>query len=103
LLLRILGKCAESVIILPIWLYRMVISPLTGANCRFEPSCSRYAIEAIRLHGPLKGGYLATIRIMRCHPFGNSGFDPVPARDIPAEKDTADIALKTQERERDEK
>ena len=77
-------KTLRNIIVLPILLYRWALSPLFGANCRFTPSCSEYAIEAIRLHGALKGGYLAANRIMRCHPFGDGGHDPVPARAAPA-------------------
>ena len=58
--------------------YRAGISPWLGVNCRFQPSCSQYAIEAIREHGTLKGGALAARRIGRCHPWGGSGYDPVP-------------------------
>lgn len=64
-----------------IWLaklYRFAISPWLGANCRFEPSCSTYAIEALQLHGALRGSWLAARRISRCHPWGGSGYDPVP-------------------------
>lgn len=59
-------------------LYRMVLSPLLGPSCRFEPSCSRYAEEAIVRHGVLPGARLAFLRICRCHPFAAAGFDPVP-------------------------
>ena len=59
-------------------LYRLLISPWLGANCRFDPSCSSYAIEALQRYGILKGGWLAVKRIARCHPWGGSGYDPVP-------------------------
>ena len=65
-------------LLLPIYLYKTAISPLTPPSCRFSPSCSTYAIEAIRRHGPLRGLYLAIRRILRCHPWGGSGYDPVP-------------------------
>ena len=58
--------------------YRLAISPWLGANCRFDPSCSSYAIEALEVHGRLKGSALAARRIGRCHPWGDSGYDPVP-------------------------
>lgn len=61
-----------------IGVYRAVISPLLGPTCRFHPSCSRYAQEAIRLHGPVRGAWLAASRLARCHPFAPGGFDPVP-------------------------
>lgn len=61
-----------------VWLYRHAISPLIGANCRYQPTCSTYASEALRRYGAFKGGYLALKRIGRCHPWGGSGYDPVP-------------------------
>lgn len=61
-----------------VWLYRYGISPMLGVNCRFEPSCSEYATEALRRHGGFKGGWLMLKRIGRCHPWGGSGYDPVP-------------------------
>jgi len=64
--------------LLPIYFYKVAISPLTPPSCRYTPSCSTYAVEAIRKHGPLKGLYLAVRRILRCHPWGGSGYDPVP-------------------------
>lgn len=71
---RFLGE----LLILPVRFYRMAISPLTPPSCRFTPTCSQYAIEAIRKHGPFKGLYLAVRRLLRCHPWGGSGYDPVP-------------------------
>jgi len=59
-------------------LYQMLLSPLLGANCRFTPSCSAYGVEAIRLHGPWRGGWLTLRRIARCRPGGGWGYDPVP-------------------------
>lgn len=64
-----------------IWLvrlYRLAISPWLGGNCRFQPTCSSYAIEALESHGVLRGSWLAARRIARCHPWGGSGYDPVP-------------------------
>ncbi len=58
--------------------YQWTVSPLLGPACRFEPSCSHYAIEAIRRYGALRGSVLAGRRLVRCHPLGASGFDPVP-------------------------
>jgi uncharacterized protein len=60
--------------------YRYCISPLIPPRCRFQPTCSEYAMEALTAHGPFYGGLLALKRIMRCHPWGGSGFDPVPER-----------------------
>jgi len=61
-------------------LYQRLISPLLGQNCRFHPSCSQYAIEALRVHGVFMGTVYATWRILRCQPFCAGGFDPVPER-----------------------
>ena len=66
--------------LLPFQAYRVLISPLLGVNCRFAPSCSSYAIEAIQLHGIAKGGYLTLQRLGKCHPWGGSGVDPVPKK-----------------------
>ena len=65
-------------LILPIRFYQKYISPLKPPTCRFTPTCSQYAIEAIRKHGPFKGLALAVWRILRCNPWGGSGYDPVP-------------------------
>lgn len=58
--------------------YRGLVSPLLPAMCRYEPTCSQYALDAIDKHGALKGSYLATRRILRCHPFARGRYDPVP-------------------------
>ena len=62
-------------------LYRVAVSPWLGANCRFEPSCSAYAMEALRVHGAFRGTSLTIRRIGRCHPWGGSGYDPVPDKE----------------------
>jgi uncharacterized protein len=60
--------------------YQLLLSPVLGNNCRFSPTCSTYAIEAIQAHGLLRGAWLAMRRIARCHPWGGAGHDPVPPR-----------------------
>jgi putative membrane protein insertion efficiency factor len=62
--------------------YQLAISPLLGPRCRFYPSCSQYAMEAIETHGALRGTWLTIKRISRCHPFHEGGFDPVPDRHL---------------------
>tara|TARA_B100000927_G_scaffold290852_1_gene290821 strand:+ start:5920 stop:6141 length:222 start_codon:yes stop_codon:yes gene_type:complete len=71
-------KILTYLLILPIKLYQILLSPLIGPSCRFTPTCSNYAIEAINKHGPFKGFWLAIKRISKCHPWGDSGHDPVP-------------------------
>lgn len=72
-------KClVQCVFLALIFFYQKCISPLFPSTCRFVPTCSQYAVEAIRKYGPFKGGWLALKRISRCHPWGGSGYDPVP-------------------------
>ncbi|MBT3388595.1 MAG: membrane protein insertion efficiency factor YidD [Desulfobacula sp.] len=68
----------KKLLLIFIKFYQYIISPLIGRNCRFYPTCSAYAVEAIEKYGCIKGLYLAVRRIMRCHPFHAGGFDPVP-------------------------
>ena len=63
---------------LPVRAYRLVLSPWVGLHCRYQPTCSAYALEALERHGALRGAWLTLRRIARCHPFGRSGHDPVP-------------------------
>ncbi len=74
---RIFRLLAE-LLILPIQFYRKFISPLTPPSCRYTPTCSEYAVEALRKYGPFKGGWLALRRLLSCHPWGGHGYDPVP-------------------------
>lgn len=69
---------AKKFILLMIKFYRIYISPMKGPCCRFYPTCSQYAIEAVEKYGALKGSYLAIRRILRCNPFHKGGYDPVP-------------------------
>ena len=66
--------------LLPIRLYQWLISPLLGSNCRFQPTCSQYAYDAIKTHGALKGLKLSAQRIGKCHPWHEGGYDPVPKK-----------------------
>jgi putative membrane protein insertion efficiency factor len=59
-------------------LYQLLLSPVLPASCRFTPSCSAYAMEAVKVHGPLAGSWLGAKRICRCHPWNDGGYDPVP-------------------------
>ena len=68
----------SNILILPIRFYQRCISPMFLPACRYVPTCSQYAVEAIKKHGPLKGLWLSIKRICRCHPWGGSGYDPVP-------------------------
>ena len=77
-MLQMIIRLIKWLLILPIRFYQLSISPMLPKSCRFEPTCSAYAVEAIRRHGPVKGLWLAVRRILRCHPWGGSGYDPVP-------------------------
>ena len=71
-------KILNFIFIIPIKLYQVLLSPLLGQSCRYHPTCSQYTIEAIEKYGPIKGIWLGSKRIARCHPWGGSGHDPVP-------------------------
>ena len=71
-------KILQFIVLLPVYFYRYSISPLIGPRCRYTPTCSQYAIEAIQKYGPFKGVWLAIKRIVRCNPWGGHGYDPVP-------------------------
>lgn len=73
-----LGKTAGWFLILVIRFYQGAISPFLPPSCRYTPTCSQYGVEAIKKHGPLKGGWLTLKRFASCHPWGGSGHDPVP-------------------------
>ena len=73
-----LGRLGSWAMIGLVKLYQVTLSPVMGGQCRFRPTCSQYAIEALREHGPLRGGWMAARRILRCNPFVKGGYDPVP-------------------------
>ena len=77
-ILWVAGAPARSILLGAISLYRLTLSGWLGGQCRFSPTCSRYAEEAIRAHGAIKGSFLMVRRVLRCNPFGRGGFDPVP-------------------------
>jgi putative membrane protein insertion efficiency factor len=71
-------KFTAHIVALPVRLYRLLFSPWIGNSCRFQPTCSAYALEALEKHGAIKGAWLAAKRVGRCQPFGSDGYDPVP-------------------------
>lgn len=73
-----MGNPLTSILIIAIRFYQGAISPMLPAACRYQPTCSQYALEALRKYGLFKGSWLAIKRIARCHPWGGSGYDPVP-------------------------
>lgn len=75
---KMILKLIGQIFILMIRLYQSLISPFFPPSCRFVPTCSAYGVDAIRKHGPFKGGWLTIKRISKCHPWGKSGYDPVP-------------------------
>jgi len=83
ILFRWIRQVLVFLLILPVRIYQWVISPWLPRTCRYEPTCSQYAIEALRVHGPVTGLLLGTKRILSCHPWGGHGYDPVPPRDTP--------------------
>ncbi len=73
-----LAELPRRLVMLPIRGYQRFISPVLPPSCRFTPSCSQYALEAVAKYGALKGGWLAARRLARCHPFNPGGYDPIP-------------------------
>ena len=71
------------ILTVPIKIYQWVISPLLPKTCRYVPTCSEYALDALRIHGPVKGLIMGTRRILSCHPWGGQGYDPVPPKGTP--------------------
>ena len=76
--LKMINDILTALLKLPIKFYQVGISPFIGNRCRYSPSCSSYAIEALESHGVISGGFLAAKRICRCHPWAAGGYDPVP-------------------------
>jgi uncharacterized protein len=90
-LLSALVRLPRRALVLFIRVYRLLLSPWLGNSCRFEPSCSAYAIEALERHGAVLGTGLTTWRLMRCHPWCTPGDDPVPASPLPAVRLFSDL------------
>lgn len=94
-------RCVSGVLLFLIHLYRRLVSPVIPAlfgpacGCRFYPTCSHYAADAVRWHGPLRGGWLAFRRLLRCTPLSAGGIDPVPAPEGGAEAESADATARS--------
>src|SRR5690606_27805775 len=84
---RLAEAAARRTLLALIRAYQLTLSPWLGRHCRFEPTCSAYAAEAIARHGAARGSALAARRLARCHPWGSSGYDPVPPIDAPGKKE----------------
>lgn len=82
-LLRWIRAGISFLLIIPVKIYQWTISPWLPNSCRYDPSCSKYAIDALRIHGPIKGLLLGTKRIISCNPWGGHGHDPVPQKGTP--------------------
>jgi putative membrane protein insertion efficiency factor len=80
----------RDLFVLPVRIYQYCISPILPPSCRFSPTCSAYAAEAILRHGVLRGTFFALRRLARCHPFGGHGYDPVPPADLPLSRRKGD-------------
>lgn len=80
-------RAATRLLVLPLLVYRRVLSPLKPATCRFHPTCSQYAIEALERHGPLRGLALAGWRLLRCQPLCKGGYDPAPAARVASDEE----------------
>jgi len=77
-MINLIKKVFIFILILPIRFYQMFISPMLPPSCRHTPTCSAYAVEALKKHGPIAGLFLSMRRLSKCHPWGTSGYDPVP-------------------------
>ncbi|MCB0736423.1 MAG: membrane protein insertion efficiency factor YidD [Bacteroidetes bacterium] len=73
-----MSKALGFLVLIPVWIYQYLISPLWPASCRYTPTCSSYMVKAVKVHGPVYGFWLGIRRISRCHPWGGFGYDPVP-------------------------
>ncbi len=78
-----LKKIVIAPLLALIYFYKIALSPLLPSSCRFQPTCSSYFIEALKIHGLFRGSYLGLKRILNCHPWGKNGYDPVPEKKCP--------------------
>lgn len=79
-MIRRLHDLLKFIFLIPVYIYRLFISPMLPPSCRYSPTCSQYTLEAVKRHGIFKGGWLSTKRILSCNPWGGSGYDPVPEK-----------------------
>lgn len=79
-----LSRLPQQFLVTLVKAYRLLLSPWLGSDCRFEPTCSAYSLQALQQHGASKGSYLTLYRLMRCHPWCNGGYDPVPPSSAPS-------------------
>jgi len=77
---RAVGRAVAEAMVLAVRLYQLTLGAIIGGHCRFVPSCSEYAVEALREHGPLRGAAMAAWRVLRCNPWCKAGYDPVPRK-----------------------
>ncbi len=80
--MKIIKLILSTILIIPVKFYQLFISPVLPQTCRHVPTCSNYTIEALKVHGPIKGGWLSMKRIAKCNPWGTSGYDPVPPKRV---------------------
>ncbi|PCI07668.1 membrane protein insertion efficiency factor YidD [bacterium] len=103
--LGLVSRVGNWPFLLVIYAYRVTLSPIMGGQCRFEPTCSRYGIEAYKSYGPIRGTMMTGKRILRCNPFSKGGYDPVPIRSCGHEQTAASVTdlhnESKNERERD--
>lgn len=86
-MVKLLKNVFTWILLVPVYFYRLAISPLLPPSCRYTPTCSQYTVEALKKHGPFRGLYLSVKRIVRCNPWGGSGYDPVPEPNPKKKKD----------------
>lgn len=86
ILFRWVTAALVGLLILPVRIYQWIISPWLPKTCRYHPTCSSFAIEALKIHGPIVGLLMGTFRILSCHPWGGQGYDPVPPKGTPFRK-----------------